>query len=276
MTTHTTPSTVHSTSSSASPSASPSAATRDTRPVGRGRRSLLVLTGLLACAIPTVFTVTITGMLVTGTDSDHRFHQLTGQGLILCALWLLPILVLLRAGWQGRRPSTAAGLAHLVLMTAGAGCALAAQGGGAPVLMAMIGIPGALLWASLPLRPRLRVPVQVDPLLAPVALAASAVLLPFAVDQVALQNASTTGYHAENPHYFDMAWIAITLAAHALLAALLPAARALAVGFAAAMVVLGSAGLALGESTPWSLFVLACGALAGAASVVVRRQAARN
>lgn len=267
MTTHTTQSTVH--------SASRATTSGDTRPVGRGRRSLLVLSGLLACAIPTVFTVTITGMLVTGTDADHRFHQLTGQGLILCALWLLPILALLRAGWQGRRPSTAAGLAHLVLMTAGAGCAVAAQGGGAPVLMAMIGIPGALLWASLPLRPRLRVPVQVDPLLTPVALAASAVLLPFAVDQVALQNAST-GYHAENPHYFDMAWIAITLAAHALLAALLPAARALAVGFAAAMVVLGSAGLALGESTPWSLFVLACGALAGAASVVVRRQAARN
>lgn len=268
MTTHTTQSTVHSSSSST--------ATGDARPVGRGRRSLLVLSGLLACAIPTVFTVTITGMLVTGTDADHRFHQLTGQGLILCALWLLPILALLRAGWRGRRPSTAAGLAHLALMIAGAGCAVAAQGGGAPVLMAMIGIPGALLWATLPLRPRLRVPVQVDPLLAPVALAASAVLLPFAVDQVALQNAATTGYHSENPHFFDMAWISIVLAAHAMLAALLPAARALAVGFAAAMVVLGSAGLALGESSPWSLAVLACGAVAAAASVVVRRQAARN
>lgn len=268
--------TTHTTTQSPVHSTSPSAATRDTRPVGRGRRSLLVLTGVLACAIPTVFTVTITGMLVTGTDADHRFHQLTGQGLILCALWLLPILVLLRAGWQGRRPSTAAGLAHLALMTVGAGCAVAAQGGGAPVLMAMIGIPGALLWASLPLRPRLRVPVQVDPLLAPVALAASAVLLPYAVDQVALQNASTSGYHSENPHFFDMAWISITLAVHALLAALLPACRALGTGFAAAMVVLGSAGLALGESTPWSLSVLACGVLAAAASVVVRRQVARN
>jgi hypothetical protein len=250
--------------------------TRPTRPVGRGRRSLLVVSGVLACAIPAVFTVTITGMLVTGTEADHRFHQLTGQGLILCALWLVPMVLLLRAGWRGRRPSTAAGLAHIALGVAGAGSAAAAQGGGAPVLMAMIGVPGALLWAALPLRPRLRVHIQVDPLLMPVALAASAVLLPYAVDQIALQNASTTGYHAENPHHFDMAWIAIVLAAHALLAALLPAARVLAIGFAVAMVWLGSAGLALGESTPWSLSVLVGGVLAAGASAVVRRRVPRN
>ena len=242
---------------------------------GRGRRSLLVATGFLSCAIPVVFTVNVTRMLVTGVDVDHRFHQLTGQGEILFALWLLPILALLRAGWHGRRPGTAAGWAHLVLVAAGAGCAAAAQGGGAPILVAVIAITGALLWASLPLRPRLRVPVQVDPLLMPVALAASAVLLPYAVDQIALQNAAT-GYHAENPHHFDMAWISVALAAHALLAALLPAARVLAAGFAAAMVVLGSAGLALGESTPWSLSVLVCGVLAAAAAVVVRRRAPRN
>ena len=110
----------------------------------------------------------------------------------------------------------------------------------------------------------------------PVALAASAVLLPYAVDQIALQNAATTGFHSENPHYFDMAWIAVVLAAYALLAALLPAARVLAVGFAGAMVVLGSAGLALGESTSWSLSVLVCGVVAAAASAVVRRRAARK
>ena len=263
MTIHTIPSPVHSSSDS------------PTRPVGRGRRSLLVVSGVLACAIPAMFAFNITRMLVTGVDSDHRFHQLTGQGEILCALWLLPILALLRAGWQGRRPGTAAGWAHLVLMVVGAGSAVAAQGGGAPVLMAIVGIPGALVWASLPLRPRLLVPVQVDPLLMPVALAASAVLLPYAVDQIALQNESTSGYHADNPHHFDMAWITVTLAGHALLAGLLPAARVLAGGVAVAMLVLGSAGLALDESTPWSLSVLACGVLAAGASVVVRRRAPR-
>ena len=245
-----------------------------TRP-GRGRRSLLVAAGLLTCAMPTVFTVNVTRMLVTGIDTDHRFHQLTGQGEILFALWLLPVVALLRAGWHGRRPSTAAGMAHLVLVVAGAGAAVAAQGGGAPILMGVIGVPAAFLWAALPLRPRLHVGVQVDPLLMPVALAASAVLLPYAVDQVALQNAAT-GYHAQNPHYFDMAWIALVLAAYALLAGLLKSARVLAIGFAVAMVWLGSAGLALGEGTTWSAAVLACGAVAAAATVVVRRQTHRN
>lgn len=269
--------TTHSDIQSSVHHSTPSHRTADPAPrvPGRGRRALLVVTGLLAGAIPAVFAVNITRMLVTGADAEHRFHQLTGQGEILCALWLVPILVLLRAGWQGRRPGSAAGWAHVALALSGAGCAVASQGGGAPVLMAVVGIPGALLWAALPQRPRLRVRVQVDPLLMPVALLASAVLLPYAVDQLALQNASTTGYHAENPHYFDMAWIAVTLAAHALLAALVPAARVLAVGFAAAMVWTGAAGLALGESTSWSLAVVACGTLAAAAAVVVRRRAPR-
>lgn len=254
----------------------PSSADPSARAVGRGRRSLLALTGLLACAVPAVFAVTITHMLLTGVETGHRFHQLTGQGEILCALWLLPVLALLRAGWHGRRPSSAAGWAHLVLCLAGAVSAVASQGGGAPILMLVVGIPGALLWASLPVRPRLRVPLQVDPLLLPVAMVAGAVLLPYAVDQLALQNAATAGYHAENPHYFDMAWISIILAAYALLAGLLPAARVLAVGFAAAMTWMGSAGLALGESVSWSLSVLVCGVLAGAAWGIGRRRAGGN
>ena len=267
MTTHTTTqSPVHPLEISADASTTP----------GRGRRTALVAAGLLACAVPVVFTLNITRMLVTGIDTDHRFHQLTGQGEILFALWLLPLLALLRAGWRGRRPGTATGWAHLVLVVAGAGCAVAAPGGGAPALVGLIAITGSLVWAALPSRPRLRARVQVDPLLMPVALVSSAVLLPYAVDQVALQNAATTGFHAENPHYFDMAWIAVVLAAHALLAGILPAARVLAVGFAGAMVALGSAGLALGESTSWSGAALACGVLAAAASVVVRRRTPQN
>lgn len=249
----------------------PSTTGEPARAVSRGRRSLLAVSGLLACAVPAMFAVNITRMLVTGADADHRFHQLTGQGEILCALWLVPILALLRAGWHGRRPSAAAGWAHLVLVLAGAVSAAVSQGGGAPVLMLVVGVPGAFVWACLPLRPRLRLPVQVHPVMMPVALVGSAVLLPYAIDQLALQDAAT-GYHAENPHYFDMAWISIVLALYAVLAALLPAARVLALGFAAAMVWTGSAGLALGEGVAWSASVLACGVLAGTAWAADRRR----
>ncbi len=84
-------------------------------------------------------------MLLTGELSDHRFHQATGQGLILFALWLLPILAMVRAAWQGRRPSTAAGSLHLVLIGAGTVCAAVAPRGGAPFLVGIIAVTGALL-----------------------------------------------------------------------------------------------------------------------------------
>jgi hypothetical protein len=220
-----------------------------------------------------MFAVNITRTLLTGELADHRFHQLTGQGELLCALWLLPMLLLLRAGWHGRRPGTAAGWAHVALVAAGVVCAAAAPGGGAPVLVAVILVTGTLLWAALPLRPVLRGPVRIDPLLAPLALAGSALLLPYAVDQLAAQNAVTGGLHAENPHFFDQAWIAVTMTALAVVAALLPAARVLGLGFAASMAVLGGAGLALDEGAAWSGTVVAVGVAAAVATVVVRRRA---
>jgi hypothetical protein len=71
-----------------------------TRP-GRARRTALAAAGFLACALPVVFTVNISRMLVVGELSDHRFHQLTGQGLLLFVLWLGGLVPLLRAGWSG-------------------------------------------------------------------------------------------------------------------------------------------------------------------------------
>ena len=238
----------------------------------RKRRAALVVVGLLNCAIPAMFTINLTWMLLTGDLPDHRFHQLTGQGEILCALWLWPILAMLRAGWQGRRPATTVGYGHLALTLAGVVSAAVAPGGGAPILVGLIAGTGALLWVTLPQRPRLRRPMQIDPLLAPLALVASALLLPYAVDQLALQNAAT-GHHAQNPHYFDQAWISLTLSMLALLAALVPAVRALARWFAAAMVVLGGAGLALESSTSFFAAVLGLGVAAGLADLVVRRRA---
>ena len=131
----------------------------------RLRRTGLVAAGFLTCALPVVFTVNITRMLVTGELAEHRFHQLTGQGLLLFALWLGGLVPLLRAGWSGRRPSSAAGLLHWSFMAAGVVTAAAAPGGGAPALVGIVVVFGALLWLALPVRPQLRLPVRVDPLL---------------------------------------------------------------------------------------------------------------
>ena len=253
--------------------AHPSTTTVD--PPSRGRRAALAVVAVLNCALPTIFTINLTRMLLTGELSVHRFHQATGQGLILCALWLLPILAMLRAGWQGRRPSTAVGYLHLVLIVAGSVCTAVAPGGGAPFLVGIIAVTGALLWLALPLRPQLRGPVQIDPLLAPIALTGSALLLPYAVDQLSLQNAAT-GHHAQNPHFFDMAWISVTLTCIGFLAALKPALRALAGWFAAGLVVLGVAGITFGESLTWSAAVLVLGLVAAVTPRIARRQSARN
>jgi hypothetical protein len=142
------------------------------------RRVAVATTAFLTLALPAMFTVNITRMLLTGVETDHRFHQATGQGLILFALWLGALVPLVRAGWRGRRPSAAAGWRHLVLVVSGAACAAAAPGGGAPVLVAVIAVTGALLWWALPVRPALRASVRLDPMLTPVALLAAAFFTP--------------------------------------------------------------------------------------------------
>src|SRR3954451_6731198 len=110
-----------------------------TRP-GLLRRGAVAVSGFLALALPTVFTVNITRMLLTGVDPSHRFHQATGQGLILMALWLGALVPLVRAGWTGRRPSSTVAYRHLALIVCGAACAAAAPGGGAPYLVAVIAV----------------------------------------------------------------------------------------------------------------------------------------
>jgi hypothetical protein len=244
-----------------------------TRP-GAARRAALVLTGVLTCALPAVFTVNITRMLLTGVESEHQFHQATGQGLLLFVVWLVPILALLRAAWVGARPSSAAGYQHLVFLGTGAVCAALAPGGGAPYLVGVIAVGGALLWWALPRRPRLRLPAKVDPLLAPVALLATAWLVPYAIDQLQAQNAVTSGDHLQNPHFFDMAWLVSVFMAYAVLAALSPTARHLALWAGAGCVLLGSAGLAFGQSTTFSVVTVLLGAAVGAAGLAVRRREA--
>jgi hypothetical protein len=224
----------------------------------RLRRTGLAAAGLLTCALPLVFTVNITRMLVTGELAEHRFHQLTCQGLLLFALWLGGLVPLVRAGWSGRRPSSAAGLLHLVFMAAGVITAMAAPGGGAPALVGLVVVTGAMLWLALPVRPQLRLPVGVDPLLTPFALVAAAVATPYVLDQIALQNAAT-GHHAENPHYFDMAWMVTTLVVVGILGAVVPAVRRLALVAGAGLVWTGAMGVLLATDRPWTVALLLLG-----------------
>ena len=244
--------------------------TPSTRP-GAPRRTALAVTGLLACALPAIFAVNMVRFLLTGIEPDHRFHQATGQGLLLCAVWLVPLLGLLRAGWAGRRPSAAAGWQHVLLVATGAVCAAIAPGGGAPALLIVIAVPGALLWLALPKRPRLLERVQVDPVLAPLALLTTAWFAPYAVDQLRAQNAVTSGLHLHNPHLFDMAWLACTVMATGLLAAVLPSARHLVRWVAGCAAAIGLAGLAFGEPTGWSAVTLSLGVACVLGAVASRR-----
>jgi hypothetical protein len=82
-----------------------------------------------------------------------------------------------------------------------------------------------LLWAALPARPRLRgLRRSLDPVLAPVVLLAAALVTPFVVGEVELQNTSGDE-HAHMAHYFDMAWVSVALVLVGALAAVVPAAR---------------------------------------------------
>ena len=64
-------------------------------------------------------------------------------------------------------------------------------------------------------------------MLMPVALLIGAVLMPYAIDQLRLQNAATTGYHCQNPHLFDMAWLVGVVTVLALVGAVVREARGL-------------------------------------------------
>ncbi len=233
---------------------------------GALRRTALVVTGFLAGALPIIWSVNLTRFLVTGELSEHRYHQLTGQGLLLTTLWLAAVVPLILAGWSGRRPSSAAGVLHLAFVGTGLACAAAATGGGAPALLVLISVTGGLLWLALPVRPRLRLPVRVDPLLTPLALVTAAVCTPYVLDQIDLQNAAT-GHHAQNPHFFDMAWLVCILVVLALAAATVPAVRRLGVLAGAGLAWTGAMGVLLDVERTWSVAVLVAGVLLAAISL---------
>jgi hypothetical protein len=237
----------------------------------RGRRTAVALTGALACLAPTVWSVAIVVQLATGTEADHRFHQVTGQGLLLCALWLAGLVPMVRAGWRGVAPSAATVAQAALFAGAGLAMGLLAPGAGAlPVAVATV-VTTAALWAALPVRPRMRGMLdQVDPVLAPVVLLAAALVTPFAAGEVELQHTSGDE-HAHMAHYFDMAWVSVALVLVGGLAALAPAARRRALWTTGGLVVIGAARTVFTGELTWSLLAVALGVVGTVAVLADRR-----
>ena len=239
---------------------------------GRGRRAVVLVAAVVGCLLPTVWTANFIRMLATGELADHRFHQLTGQGLLLTSLWLGALVPMLAAGWRGRRPATAPALLHLAFVVVGTACAVAAPQGGALQLMGLITVTGTIVWLALPRRARLRSAVDVSSLSLAPALLASAVVAPYAVDQIALQHVAT-GLHADNPHFFDMAWLTLVLAVVGVLGALLRPARGLQAVSGAGLAATGVAMLALGEGTTTGALFTGAGLLLASAWALTSRRA---
>lgn len=267
----------HTSSTSTSNTARPAPDTRtrvatgaERRTPSRPRRAAILGAAVVACALPAVWTVNLSRMLATGDLAEHRFHQLTGQGLLLIALWLGSLVPMLLAAWRGRRPGGAPALLHLSFVAVGTACALAAPQGGARELMAVIAGTGVVVWLALPLRARLRTRTDVAPVSLALALLAAAVVAPYAVDQIALQHAAT-GHHAQNPHYFDMAWFTLVLALVGVQGALLPTARALQAVAGAGLAATGAAMLALDQGIITGTLFTVVGALLAAAWFVTSR-----
>lgn len=234
------------------------------------RRTAVVVTGLLASALPLVWGIGAVGMLATGHEADHRFHQMTGQGVLLAVLWLGGLLPLVRAGLRGRRPATAAALHHLSFVLAAGVAAVLSPGAGAAPVAVITAVTGALLWAALPVRPRVRGAFAggLDLALAPVALLTAALVTPFALGQVELQRAMGDE-HAEMAHYFDMAWVVFALLGLAACAALSASARSLSVWASAGLLVTGASRIVFTPDVTWSVLAMALGA-AGLALTAVR------
>jgi len=257
--------TLSSTAVNSTTAAPTSAATRP----GIGRRLALTAATLLSCALPTVWGTTTVLQLLTGTEADHRFHQVTGQGLLLCAVWLAGLVPLVRAGWRGRTPSPATALHAGAVALAAVVAGVLAPGAGALPVAVVVCVTTGLLWLALPARPRLRLlTAELDPLVTPVVLLATALLVPFALVQFGRQN-HVHDEHTQLAHYFDMGWVSLALVLLGVVAAVSPAARRLALWTTVRTAVVGASRLAFTDNTSWSLLALLLGVV-GTAVVLVR------
>jgi hypothetical protein len=183
--------------------------TRRSRGARAGRAVALVVAG----ALPLVWSIAAVVAFVGGDDGgEHRFHDLTGVGVVLGVLWLGAVLGLARRG--DRRP---AALAQLLGIGVAATVATALAGE-SPVLPVIVLLPGLVLLALRADRAELR-RLRPSPAIAALTIAAAVPLIPYAVGQAHLQ-AATHDAHASLEHYFDMAWIALAMPITAGVAAL--------------------------------------------------------
>jgi hypothetical protein len=168
--------------------------------------------------------------LVTGAERDHLFHQVTGQGLLLSALWLGGLWPVAAAGWRGRAPSASAALRLLAFLAAAVVTAVLTPGAGGALVSGFAVVTSAMLWLALPARTPLRRPtLELDPLGLPVVATLASFLVPFSVSEAGLQRAMLDE-HAEYAHNYDMALVSLTLVMLGLAAATVPAARRLCCG----------------------------------------------
>src|SRR5512133_3573673 len=102
----------------------------------RGARIAEAVTLVIAGALPLVWSIAAIVSFVSGDDGgEHRFHDLTGTGVVLGVLWLGAVLRLARRG--GRRPAALAQLLGI-----GVAAALAtALSGESPILPAVVLVP---------------------------------------------------------------------------------------------------------------------------------------
>ena len=211
-------------------------------------------------------------MLLTGFEPDHRFHQVTGQGVLTGMLWLAGLLPLVVAGWRGRRPSTAAGLQHLAFVAASVIAGLSVPGDGVVALALIIAVTGALVWAaSLPLRPRLRGAFgSLDPALAPVAALTAALYRALRARPACPAGASHDGRPDDALLRHGLGEPCARRARRG--RGLAGGARRLAVWSTAGTLVVGAARLGFTGELPWSSAAIALG-LAGTVVAVVRVRA---
>jgi hypothetical protein len=179
----------------------------------RGARIAAAVTLVIAGVLPLVWSIAAVAAFITGEDGgEHRFHDLTGVGVVLGVLWLGAVLGLARD--RGRRPVALAQL----LGIGGAAAVATALAGEPPVLPVVVLLPGLVLLALRSDRAELR-RLRPSPSLAALAVAAAVPLVPYAAGQAHLQSVSHDP-HASLEHYFDMAWIALALPITAGVAAL--------------------------------------------------------